>query len=67
MLLPSRHQDVESFVDLSNHLCRFSKIRAPPHSIRLGQIILNQPQSDVVAHLVQLLVDFYVIALVVFA
>jgi len=52
---------------LGNHLCRFPEIRAPPHCIRLGKVVLNQPQPNVVTHLVQLLVDFNVIALVVFA
>lgn len=37
------------------------------HCIRLGQVVLDQPQSDVVSHPLQLLVHFDVVIFVVFA
>jgi hypothetical protein len=52
---------------LRNHLRCFPKIRTSPHSVGLRKVILDQPQADVVAHLVKLLIDFNVVAFVIFA
>lgn len=42
---------------------RLPKIRTPLHGVRPGQVILNQPQANVVAHLIELLVDFHIVAI----
>lgn len=52
---------------LGYHLGRLSEIRAPPHGVRLGEVVFDQPQADVVPHPVQLLVNLEVVAIVVFA
>lgn len=48
--------------DLGDHLCCFSKVGTPPHCVGLGEVVLYQPQADVVAHLVELLVHLDVVA-----
>jgi hypothetical protein len=50
--------------DLRYHLCRLSKIGTPP-SIRFCQKVFYQPHANIVAHLVQLFVDFHIVAVVV--
>jgi hypothetical protein len=69
-LLPSAlsiSQNSSFNTNLRDHLSRLLEIRAPFHGIRLREIVFDQSEADVVTHLVQLLVDFHVIALVVFA
>ena len=52
---------------LSDHLCGFTKVGAPAHRVGLGQVVLDQPETNVVSHLIQLLVDFGVVILEVLA
>lgn len=52
---------------LSDHLCGFTKVGAPAHRVRLGQVVLDQTETNVVAHLIQLLVDLDVVILKVLA
>lgn len=51
----------------SNHLGCLAEVGASLHGIGLGKVVLNEPQPNIVAHLVELLVDLDIIALVVFA
>lgn len=41
-------------------LCRLSEITASLHS-RFGEEVLNQPHTNIIAHLIELLVDFAVL------
>ena len=52
---------------LGDHLCCLPKVRTSSHGIRFRQVVLDQPQANVVAHLIQLLVDFGVVAVEIFA
>jgi hypothetical protein len=52
---------------LRYHVGCFAEVGATLHGIRLGKIILNQPQANVIAHLIQLPVDLGIVVLVVFA
>lgn len=51
----------------SNHLGRLAKVGASLHGIGLGKVVLNEPQPNIVAHLVELLIDLDIVALVIFA
>lgn len=53
--------------NLGDHVGGLAKIAAPPHGVGLGEVVLDQAQADVIAHLVELLVDLDVVALVVLA
>ena len=50
---------------LRNHIRRLLEVRAAPHRVRLGEVVLDEAQADVVPHLVELLVDLHVVRLVV--
>lgn len=52
---------------LSDHLCGFTKVGAPAHRVRLGQVVLDQTETNVISHLIQLLVDFGIVILEVLA
>ncbi len=52
---------------LGYHLGRFPEIGAALHRVGFGQVVLDQPQPDVVAHLVQLLVHLDIVAIEVLA
>lgn len=52
---------------LGYHLGRLAKVGTSLHAVGLGQVVLNQAESNVVAHPVQLLVDFHVVAIKVLA
>jgi hypothetical protein len=51
---------------LGDHFCGLFEIAAPT-CIRLGEEVLNQAQSDIVAHPIQLSVDLDIFAIVVIA
>lgn len=52
---------------LGDHLGRLPEVCAALHRVGLGQVVLDQPQPDVVTHLVQLLVDLHVVTVKVLA
>lgn len=53
--------------NLGDHVCGLAEVATPPHGVGLGEVVLDQAQADVVAHIVQLLVHLHVVALVVLA
>lgn len=52
---------------LGDHLCGFAKVGAPAHCVGLGQVVLDQTETNVVPHSIQLLVDFGIVVLKVLA
>lgn len=52
---------------LSDHLCGFTEVGTPAHRVGLGQVVLDQTETNVVSHLIQLLVDFDVVILEILA
>ena len=53
--------------DTGNHVGGFAEIGASLHGVGLGEVVLYEAEADVVAHLVELLVHFGVVAVKVLA
>lgn len=52
---------------LGDHLGRLAKVSASLHRVGLGKVVFNEPEADVVAHLIELLVDLDIVAIKVLA
>lgn len=49
---------------LGDHVCRFAKV-ATSRNVGLGEEVLNEPHADIIAHLVELLIDLSIVVLVI--
>ena len=51
--------------DLGDDVGGLAKASAPPHGIGFSEVILDQTQADIITHLVELLVNLDIVALVI--
>lgn len=52
------------YQNLGNHLCRVPK-SATAASVGFGEKIFNEPHANVVAHLIELLIDLGVVVIII--
>lgn len=50
-----------------DHFCRLAEVGASLHGVGFGEVVFNKSQTNVVTHLVELLVHLGIVALVVLA